>query len=91
VLREIGFQTIRVQKILLWDPGIVCIMKEIFHVDMKKNGIIVEWKEDRAQKSRFFEFQELIRMKVNASDLVMNPGNYRLDEEKMIISPVCAL
>ncbi len=66
-------------------------MKEIFRVDMKKNGIIVEWKEDRVRKSRFFEFQELIRMKVNASDLVMNPGNYRFDDEKMTISPVCSL
>jgi hypothetical protein len=67
------------------------IMKEIIRVDMKKNGIIVEWKEDQLRKSKFLEFQELIQMKVNASDLVMNPGNYRLDEEKMTISPVCAL
>ncbi len=66
-------------------------MKEISRVDMKKNGIIVEWKDDRVRKSRFFEFEELIRMKVNASDLVMNPGNYRLDDEQMTINPVCAL
>ncbi len=66
-------------------------MREIQKGIVRQEGLIVAWQGDKAEKHTFIRFEDLIRMKINASDLVMNPKNYLIDEETMKISIVCRL
>jgi len=44
-----------------------------------QNGIQVFWKAGEKPGEDFFTYEELIDMKINALDVLNNPGLYRVD------------
>ncbi len=50
-----------------------------------QNGIQVFWNEEGNELSEFFTYEELVDMKINALDLLNNPGIYQVDSEKHLI------
>lgn len=60
-------------------------MEEIIAGIKKEDGIQVAWQKGTQTKGTFFTYAELIDMKINALDLLENPGNYLLDAEKRLI------
>ena len=62
----------------------VC-MKEIITGVKRDDGIITVWQDGKDTKSSFFEYSELIDMKINALDLLDHPKMYLLDPEKNVI------
>ncbi len=66
-------------------------MKELQKGIARQNGIVVVWQGDLGQNRTFVAFEDLITMKINATDLVLNPQNYRIDEETLNIQLVCGI
>ncbi len=66
-------------------------MKEILKGIIRQDGVIIVWQGDQAQMKTFVGFEDLIQMKINASDLAMNPNNYLIDPETLSITMVCGL
>ncbi len=66
-------------------------MKEIQKGVARQDGIIVVWQGDLGQNRTFVAFEDLIAMKINATDLVLNPQNYRIDEETQNLQLVCGI
>jgi hypothetical protein len=62
----------------------VC-MKEIITGIKRDDGIITVWQDGKEMKSSFFEYSDLIDMKINALDLLDHPKMYLLDPEKNLI------
>ena len=60
-------------------------MQKIASSKKYQNGIQVFWTEAGKDGEDFFRFEELIDMKINALDLLTNPGNYRVDQAKHTI------
>ncbi len=56
-------------------------MKKIEKSRKYQNGIQVFWTEEEKEFADFFPYEELIAMKINALDLLKNPGIYRVDEK----------
>ena len=56
-------------------------MKKIEKSRKYQNGIQVFWTEEEKEFADFFPYEELIDMKINALDLLKNPGIYRVDEK----------
>jgi len=56
-------------------------MKKIEKSKKYQNGIQVSWTEEEKEFADFFPYEELIAMKINALDLLKNPGIYRVDEK----------
>ncbi len=54
-------------------------MKKIETSRKYQNGIQVSWTEEEKEFADFFPYEELIAMKINALDLLKNPGIYRVD------------
>jgi hypothetical protein len=46
-----------------------------------ENGIVVFWLEGDEKRWESFNFAELIDMKINASDLIMHPASYKIDQD----------
>ena len=55
-------------------------MHDIISSKKMENGIVVFWEEKGEKKYESFNYQELIDMKVNASDLLNQPKLYKVDE-----------
>ncbi len=66
-------------------------MKEIQKGVARQDGIIAVWQGELGQNRTFVAFEDLIAMKINATDLVLNPQNYRIDEETLAIQLVCGI
>jgi hypothetical protein len=60
-------------------------MQKILSSKKYQNGIQVFWTDAGKDVDDFFPYEELINMKINALDLLKNPGIYRVDGEKHII------
>jgi len=56
-------------------------MHDIARSRKMENGIVVFWEENGKGKSESFNYQDLIDMKINALDLIDNPGGYSVDRE----------
>lgn len=54
-------------------------MKEIVASRRMENGIAVFYDEREVKKYESFNFSELIDLKINALDLLENPGGYQVD------------
>jgi len=54
-------------------------MQKIESSKKHQNGIQVFWTENGKELTDFFPYEELIDMKINALDLLNNPGIYRID------------
>ena len=53
------------------------------------DGVAVFWLDDEGKKFEAFGFSDLIDLKINALDLLNNPGNYSIDvEEKKLVMNV---
>ena len=53
------------------------------------DGIVVFWIDDDGKKFEAFGYSNLIDMKINALDLINNPGNYSIDaDEKVLVMRV---
>lgn len=59
---------------------------EIITGVQRPDGILVLWQVHQEIRSMFFTFTDLIRLKVNALDLIQHPKKYRLDPELHTIS-----
>ncbi len=55
-------------------------MDKIVSSKKYENGIQVFFEDKGKDTNAFFSFPELIDMKINAFDLLQNPGIYRYDE-----------
>jgi hypothetical protein len=62
----------------------VC-MKEIITGVKRNDGIITVWQDGKEMKSSFFEYSDLIDMKINALDLLDHPKMYLFDPDKNLI------
>ncbi len=56
-------------------------MKSIEKSRKYQNGIQVFWTDEEKEFADFFPYEELIAMKINALDLLKNPGIYRVNEK----------
>jgi hypothetical protein len=56
-------------------------MHKIVSSKKMENGIAVFWMEKGEKKYESFNYQELIDMKINAADLLSQPGGYSIDVE----------
>jgi len=56
-------------------------MHDIARSRKMENGIVVFWEENGKGTSESFNYQDLIDMKINALDLIDNPGGYRVDKD----------
>jgi hypothetical protein len=56
-------------------------MHEIVSSRKMENGIVVFWKENDEKTFDSFNYSELIDMRINALDLLLNPHAYRVDKE----------
>ena len=64
-------------------------MFDIVTTKRMPDGIVVFWLDDDGKKFEAFGFSNLIDMKINALDLLNNPGNYSIDaDEKMLVMRV---
>lgn len=54
-------------------------MQKIEKTKKLENGIRVFWTEENRLIQDFYTYEELIAMKINAFDLLENPGIYRID------------
>ncbi len=57
-------------------------MKEIITGVKRNDGIITVWQDGKEMKSTFFEYSDLIDMKINALDLLEHPKMYLFDSDK---------
>jgi hypothetical protein len=55
-------------------------MHDIISSRKMENGIVVFWEEKGESKYESFNYQEMIDMKVNASDLLNQPNLYKIDK-----------
>ena len=55
-------------------------MHDIISSKKMENGIVVFWEEKGEKKYESFNYQELIDMKINASDLLNQPKLYKVDK-----------
>ena len=62
--------------------------EKILKSDRRGTGVNVVWEAGGDEREAFFSFEELIDLKVNALDLLNNPGNYAIDEGARKISYV---
>ena len=60
-------------------------MFDIVTTKRMPDGIVVFWLDDDGKKFEAFGYSNLIDMKVNALDLINNPGNYAIDEEAKVL------
>ncbi|HOX34392.1 MAG TPA: hypothetical protein P5217_03125 [Methanoregulaceae archaeon] len=54
-------------------------MQKIEKTKKLENGVRVFWNEENRLAQDFYSYEELIDMKINAFDLLKNPGIYRVD------------
>ncbi len=53
------------------------------------DGIVVFWIDDEGKKFEAFGYSNLIDLKINALDLLNNPGNYSINaDEKVLVMRV---
>jgi hypothetical protein len=55
-------------------------MQQILKTERRGDGVEVVWREDKREMNSYFSFTQLIDMRVNALDILENPGNYGIDE-----------
>jgi hypothetical protein len=56
-------------------------MEQILRTGRRGDGVSVVWEKAGEEMTSYFSFTRLIEMKVNALDILENPGNYAIDEE----------
>ncbi len=62
-------------------------MEQLTESRKSDTGIEVSWLENGSSQHRFFSYQDIIDMKVNASDLIENPRFYLIDTRNKRIIP----
>jgi hypothetical protein len=55
-------------------------MQKILRTERRGDGVEVVWEKAGEEMSSYFTFTELIDLRVNALDILENPGNYGIDE-----------
>ena len=60
-------------------------MFDIVTTKRMPDGIVVFWLDDEGKKFEAFGYSNLIDMRVNALDLINNPGNYAIDAEARVL------
>ncbi|MGB7992209.1 hypothetical protein [Methanoregula sp.] len=60
-------------------------MQKIVSSKKYQNGIEVFWSDAGKASKDFFPYEELIEQKINALDLLKNPGIYLIDRAKHTI------
>jgi hypothetical protein len=56
-------------------------MQKIMRTERRGDGVNVVWEKAGEEMSSYFSFTQLIDIKVNALDILDNPGNYGIDEK----------
>jgi len=56
-------------------------MQQILKTERLGDGIRVVWEDAGREMMGYFTFAQLIDIKVNALDLLNNPGNYGIDKK----------
>jgi len=56
-------------------------MQPILRTERLGDGVNVVWEKAGEEMTSFFSFTELIDIRVNALDILDNPGNYGIDEK----------
>ncbi len=54
-------------------------MQRIHRSERRGDGVEVTWEEGGEERSSSYSFSDLIDMRVNALDIIENPGNYAID------------
>jgi hypothetical protein len=56
-------------------------MYDITSAKKMENGVVVFYQAKGSSEYESFNYQELIDLKINALDLIQNPGMYSIDTE----------
>ena len=56
-------------------------MRRILKTERLGDGVSVTWDEEEGEMTQYYPFSRLIDLKVNALDILQNPGNYGIDEK----------
>ena len=54
-------------------------MERLRSTGRQGDGIIVTWEENGREMTASYSFAQLIDLRVNALDIINNPGNYAID------------
>ena len=60
-------------------------MFDIVTTKRMPDGIVVFWLDDEGKKFEAFGYANLIDLRINALDLLNNPQNYAIEEEKKVL------